>query len=49
MESSFNEPKSLVNRANALNASSSKKKRMIGIGNLFDYSDQKIKFNLETV
>jgi len=53
MDTNFNEPKSLVSslagRANALNASSSKKKRLIGMGLPFDYSDQKIKFNLEVV
>lgn len=40
---------SLASRANALNASSSKKKRFIGMGLPFDYSDQKVKFNLEVV
>jgi DNA-nicking Smr family endonuclease len=53
MEANFNEPKAvlttLAGRANALNESSSKKKRLLGMGLPFDYSDQKIKFNLEVV
>ena len=39
METNFNEPKSLVSRVNALNQSSHKKKRILGMGNPFEYSD----------